>query len=412
MSRLKVGDNVFVRALDRIRECFRMGEVVVSFSGGKDSTICLELALIVARELNRLPLSVIMNDEEIMYPGVYEYAERIANNPEVDFHWVYMNNPNLNPFNREIPYWWAFDPFLPEEEWVRKYPASAYKVDEIDLYYLVTEKRFPNFGERDIIDFVGLRAEESPKRAMTIASCGGNFYTGRWTSYSLGVKEDVHPAIRTAWPIYDWRVGDVWKAINEFQWDYCSTYDVMFKMGMKARELRIAPITMNGAAINQLSIIYRAFPGWFDKASKRLPGLRTAAKFGSRVVTPQRRLEETWEQCFHRVCVEDAPKWVADRAMQAKTKLLKRHSKHSTTKFPETFKCQTCGLIGSWKELSFYMYDGDPFSLHCGLPYVEPEFFRKGAGFFSDKGRVRMEVNAEKRGELISVGSFVGEGAV
>lgn len=399
MARVGTNRSVFDATLERIAQCFEMGEVVVSFSGGKDSTVMLECARIVARRIGKLPLTVIMNDEEIMYPGVYEYAERIANDPDFDFHWVYMNNPNLNPFNRENPYWWAFDPTIPEHEWVRKYPDYAYKVHEIDLYYLVTENRF-NFGDSDIIDLVGLRSQESPKRAMTIASCGGRFYTGRWTSYSDGVPEHVKPALRSAWPIYDWRHGDVWKAIKEFNWDYCSTYDVMFKMGMKSRELRIAPITMNGAAIDQLSVVYRAFPHWFDKACKRLPGLRTAAKFGSKVVNPQRRLGETWEQCFYRTCVEEAPKWIADRAMLTKTKVLSRHAKHSTTPFPDVAACKSCGLISSWAKLTFHMYDGDPFSAYCGLPYVEPEFFRKGAGTFAGSVRDNLANNLSKREEL------------
>ena len=45
--------NVFDCALDRIRWVFREfnGNVIVSISGGKDSTVVMELALMVMREL-------------------------------------------------------------------------------------------------------------------------------------------------------------------------------------------------------------------------------------------------------------------------------------------------------------------------------------------------------------------------
>ena len=45
--------NVFDCALDRIRWVFREfnGNLIVSISGGKDSTVVMELALMVMREL-------------------------------------------------------------------------------------------------------------------------------------------------------------------------------------------------------------------------------------------------------------------------------------------------------------------------------------------------------------------------
>ena len=51
--------NVWDAALDRIRWIYdEFPEVVVSFSGGKDSTVLMELTKIVAREKGRLPLKV------------------------------------------------------------------------------------------------------------------------------------------------------------------------------------------------------------------------------------------------------------------------------------------------------------------------------------------------------------------
>lgn len=48
-------ENVYDAALSRIRYLFdEFDNVVVGFSGGKDSTICLQLSLIVAEELLKL----------------------------------------------------------------------------------------------------------------------------------------------------------------------------------------------------------------------------------------------------------------------------------------------------------------------------------------------------------------------
>ena len=63
--------SVWDAALERIDYVFNeFDEVVVSFSGGKDSTVILEMALIVAKEHGRLPLTVMWLDQEAEWEAV------------------------------------------------------------------------------------------------------------------------------------------------------------------------------------------------------------------------------------------------------------------------------------------------------------------------------------------------------
>jgi hypothetical protein len=110
-TRAKIGVDVFEAALDRLVSLYADGHrLVYSFSGGKDSGVCLELGIMAATMTNRLPVDVIMRDDEIMYPGTFEYAERVAARPEVAFNWIYACQPVVNTFNRENPFFWVFDP--------------------------------------------------------------------------------------------------------------------------------------------------------------------------------------------------------------------------------------------------------------------------------------------------------------
>ena len=58
-------NNVFDEALARIRMLYDYhDDVIVSMSGGKDSTVLFHLALMVAKERNRLPVKVFWLDQE------------------------------------------------------------------------------------------------------------------------------------------------------------------------------------------------------------------------------------------------------------------------------------------------------------------------------------------------------------
>jgi predicted phosphoadenosine phosphosulfate sulfurtransferase len=368
---VKTGRDVFRTALDRIYYLYQTGRVVVSFSAGKDSGVCLELAIIAAKKAGKLPVDVVMRDEEIMYPGTFEYAERCAKRKEVRFHWLIANQPIINVFNREAPYFWVFDPLLPKEKWVRQPPSFAEYIEELNIEAIITQDRFPIREGEKLYSLIGLRTSESMARRMSIFSRGG----------FINKHPDKSGVYRTA-PIYDWKDEDVWKFVLDYGFDYNKAYDVMYRIGTPKSRMRIAPPTMNSAAVSDLGRAIRAWPRWFDKVAERCPGTRSAAQYGRRAVEPVRRLHESWEDCYQRTCIDEAPQWIADRSKIVREKILRGHANHSTEKLPEVNGCSRCGKIGgSWKAISKVMYNGDPFSMRQGyVGYVEPDFFRPGSG--------------------------------
>lgn len=376
MPRRRLPTNVFEAAIDRMVRVYEGGHrVVVSLSGGKDSTCVLGVCKIAAEVAGRLPVEAITRDEEIAFPGTYEYLERVAEDPDVELFWAVAHQPIINLFNRELPYWWVFDPRVPESEWVRPYPKYGREIPEINIEHMTIPARFPPPEGKELYAGMGLRVAESRGRLYGLFSSGGH------------VTKPNRMGVRGVRPIYDWSDGDVWRAILENKWDYNDAYTTFHQLGVKRRDLRIGPPTMTAPGLGLLQYAKKAWPRWFDRVAHRVPGTRTAVMFGRHALTPTRRLGETWEECFERECVAGAPAWIAERSRKLRDRILRSHRHHSSSPLPEVSPCYHCeGNIGCWKGMATVMFNGDPFCLKQGvLGYVEPEFFREGAGKWNGK---------------------------
>tara|TARA_R110000803_G_scaffold16806_1_gene46031 strand:+ start:195 stop:1349 length:1155 start_codon:yes stop_codon:yes gene_type:complete len=375
--RIDLGIDVFNEALNRLIKVYEEGHrLVVSFSAGKDSGVCLELAVLAATITDRLPVDVLMRDEEIMFPGTYEYAERCAARPEINFHWIYARQPIINAFNRRNPYFWVFDPQLDPSEWMREPPDIAYEIEQKNIFEMVTPTRFPPAEGKDLFSIIGLRVSESFARRR-----------GLFSSKGYLTKPQAPYGVRLCRPIYDWEDGDIWKAILDNGWDYNHAYDVMNRHGTKKYNMRIGPPTMSIHGADNLAMARTAWPKWFDKLEVRCPGVRTVAQFGKRSVLARRSLGETWEETFQRECVDKAPDWIAERASAQMERVVRRHSRHASTPFPQEAPCNQCSPgAQSWKKATQNLYGGDPFAAACSdLKPIEPEFFRPGSGTWGGK---------------------------
>lgn len=366
MTEVYRGRNVLEAAVDRCyQEMIAGNRMIFTVSGGKDSTVMLETGLMAARKAGQLPIEVMFRDDEILYPDTVDYLMRLAARPEIKMHWIVNKQAAPNIFNRELPFYWCFDPELPPEKWVREYPEFAtVDLDNINLYYMVNPVAYAPEPGKKVVSVVGIRTEESRHRAFAIMSNKG--------AKSFAAKD---PRMISLYSIYDWKVGDVWKAIKEFKWDYNRCYDVLYKMGLAKKHQRLSQIAMAVSSTKALQKAAQAWPRWFDKVCDRLPGIRTVVNFGDRSLRPIRYTTETWEQCFQRSCIDTAPQWIAERSTWARNRVLANHAEHAKLPLPDVTDCGICAM--SWRRLAWSLYHGDPFHIELmWMPDVEPSIFR------------------------------------
>jgi predicted phosphoadenosine phosphosulfate sulfurtransferase len=172
--RHKTGLDVFEAAVQRMEVLYAAGHrSVVSFSAGKDSGVMLEVCIEAARRAGALPVDVIMRDEEVMFPGTFEYAERTAERPEVRFRWVIARQPVINVYNRALPYFWVFDPLLDPEEWVRPWPQYGQEIPHKSIDQMTIPERFPVTEHQQLYAIIGLRCQESRNRLYGLMTSEG-----------------------------------------------------------------------------------------------------------------------------------------------------------------------------------------------------------------------------------------------
>jgi len=235
--------NVYDAAKERISFIFdHFDKIVVSFSGGKDSTVMLHLTMDEAIKRNR-KVAVMFIDLE----GQYDYTiNHILDCFElykdyIEPYWICLPIHLRNAVSMYETHWLCWDKDK-KDAWVKQPPKIA----------ITDEKYFPffhkgmEFEEFDVLFgqwyakgescavLVGIRADESLNRYRTIASLKKQIFQGKqWTTL-------IEPNLYNVYPIYDWKTRDDW-IYQEKNRDkpYNKLYDVMHMAGLTIHQMRI-----------------------------------------------------------------------------------------------------------------------------------------------------------------------------
>ena len=276
-------NDVFTEALERIRMLFDThDDIIVSMSGGKDSTVVFNLALMVAKEKNRLPLKVFWLDQEAEWQHTVDYMDSIMRMPEVEPYWFQIPFDFTNSLSAKNNFLRVWDE-TQEDKWIHKKADISIKENPSKynrFHDLMTNLQDYCTESDNCAVLVGMRIQESQHRRLAICFGKGRFQGHTWCQTKKGKKQ-------VFWPIYDFTMDDIWTAIAKNHWNYNKVYDFMYRWGKNKKDMRVSAL-IHETAWQNLEMLQEFEINTYNRFVTRVPGVSTANhSFGEGGVVPK-----------------------------------------------------------------------------------------------------------------------------
>lgn len=253
MPKLYTDKNVLEAAFERYDIIFKnFNNIYFSVSGGKDSSVMLQLAAKKAREYKR-KIDVLYIDLEAQYKATIAHVEELLFDACKDVinkvYWVCLPISLRNAVSILQPKWTCWDK-KDKDKWVRDMPTNKWVINENNCpwdwfrYQMEFEEFIILFAEWYSLQHgqsaagIGIRSDESLNRFRTII----NEDKERWNGYSwtTRVKANQKPVdCYNFFPLYDWRTEDIWGAVSKLDLKFNYIYELMYKNGLSIHEQRL-----------------------------------------------------------------------------------------------------------------------------------------------------------------------------
>ena len=366
--------NVYVAAVERFDYIYsNFDKVYVSFSNGKDSGVLLNLAIEAARRAGKLPVNVLYIDMEAQYRHAIEFTHRMFSRPEVQGWWVCLPIHLRNAVSQYQPHWLCWDKDK-RDAWIRDYPNNKWVVKDEDFFpFFVRGMEFEEFvpafaewfaGGEKTACCVGIRSDESLNRFRTIASESKvKLDNKNWTT-KLNPKEESSK-VYNCYPIYDWRVEDIWRANGKFGWDYNKICDIMDLAGVPLHKMRLCQAY--GDDQRQGLYLFKILePETWAKVVNRVEG----ANFGNRYTENDRTTLGNYKvnlpeghtyESYAQFLLETMPPYLAEHYREKINKFIAWWDKEGVKTIPDTadMKEEAKRKVPSWRRICKVLLKND-----------------------------------------------------
>lgn len=303
---------VYNQAKRRIKFIFKeFDNIIIAFSGGKDSGVLLNLCIDYIRENNLdRKISVFHIDYEAQYQMTTDYVKEVlvSNDDILNVYHICMPLRVSCATSMHQTYWTPWDE-KKKNIWVRNLPPMAIHsnnnsfdfwkegMTDYDFQEQFSTWHHKKLNAKRTACLIGIRTEESLNRWRAIHS-NQSTNTYKTLPWVRKLSENVY----NAYPIYDWKSSDVWIANYRNQWSYNRIYDLFYQAGVPISLMRVASPFIS-AAQSSLHLYKAIDPDNWGKMVGRVNGVNFTAIYGATKAMGWNKIEKpshfTWEEYMY-----------------------------------------------------------------------------------------------------------------
>lgn len=386
MHRFYIGKNVLEASKERIEFAFDNFErLYISFSGGKDSTAMVHLVADEARRRNRR-IGLLFIDWECQFERTIDHVRDITKNYSdvFDIFWIQLEIMTNNATSMYEPTWMSWDEEK-KELWTRKKEKDSIQDPLFLPFYfkgITFEEFVPLFGKwysqgKTTGCLVGIRSSESLNRYRTLIMQKDRF---KDLPYTTNVVDNVW----NYYPIYDWKVEDIWTFYYKTKLPYNKIYDLMHQAGLSPSQMRIDE-PFGDEARKNLWLYQIIEPKTWAKFISRMNGVNTGALYcgergnvlgNAKISLPP---NHTW-QSFAVSLLDSMPKKTADHY---KNKIAKYIYWYKTRGYPDgipdqaDYSLEQKGKAPAWRQVVKTLLRNDYWCRNLGFSITKSASYEK-----------------------------------
>lgn len=323
MKNYDINKNVYEAANERVDFIFKNFErVYLSFSGGKDSGVMLNLTLDYMRKHKidkKIGIMILDNEANYEYSLKFMHSILKQNLDLLEVYWCCLPITlpcTVSSYATEWQCWGVKD----QKRWIRPMPKEEYIVNMSNHKFEFFEENmsydhfWDEFGDwysqgKTTACMIGIRADESLNRFRAIMNDKKKTVSGHaWTKK----KRDNDLNVYNCYPIYDWKTQDIWVANARMGWEYNELYNVFYMAGLSIAQMRVASPFMSESK-SSLNLYRVIDPHVWRTLCARVQGANFIATYGRQLNYNSFKLPEghTWKS-FVKFLLDTLPKEVSE----------------------------------------------------------------------------------------------------